>query len=153
MTEERKRRHAEFKAITQEYWDAKNPEIQMPWDGREGKHLEMFLRAAPEITAAQFRGFLLNRFKSDVNHGERASMWIQWVTNYAAGPMDRFGKTIGGENGRPDQNHPSPTKQRIDGARRVLAEIAIARGLYDPPRADGGIDPPVSEPRPAGERG
>ena len=90
-----KARHAEFKSIIAEYWDSKNPGVQMPWDGREGKHLEMFLRAAPDITAHQFRGFLRNRFKSEVNHGERASMWIQWVTSYAAGPMDRFGKTIG----------------------------------------------------------
>jgi uncharacterized protein YdaU (DUF1376 family) len=90
-----KQRHAEFKAIIAEYWDSKNKGVQMPWDGREGKHLEMFLRAAPDITAKQFRGFLRNRFKSDVNHGERASQWIAWVTNYAQGPMDRFGKTIG----------------------------------------------------------
>jgi uncharacterized protein YdaU (DUF1376 family) len=91
----RKKRHDEFKAIIAEYWDSKNKGVQMPWDGREGKHLEMFLRAAPDITAKQFRGFLRNRFKSDVNHGERASQWIAWVTNYAQGPMDRFGKTIG----------------------------------------------------------
>jgi hypothetical protein len=95
-----KARHAEFKSIIAEYWDSKNKGVQMPWDGREGKHLEMFLRAAPHITAEQFRGFLRNRFKSEVNHGERASQWIAWVTNYAQGPMDRFGKTIGAVNGR-----------------------------------------------------
>ena len=97
-----KARHAEFKSIIAEYWDSKNKGVQMPWDGREGKHLEMFLRAAPEITAEQFRGFLRNRYKSEVNHGERPSQWIDWVTSYAAGPMDRFGKTLGSEsNGTP----------------------------------------------------
>ncbi len=99
-------RHAEFKAMIGEYWSAKNPGVQMPWDGREGKHLEMFLRAAPEITATQFKGFLRNRFKSEVNHGERASMWIDWVTSYAAGPMDKYGKTIG--TGETKQSQPKP---------------------------------------------
>jgi hypothetical protein len=89
-----KQRHAEFKAIIAEYWDSKNKGVQMPWDGREGKHLEMFLRAAPDITAEQFRRFLRSRFKSEVNHSERASQWIDWVTSYAAGPIDRFGKPM-----------------------------------------------------------
>lgn len=99
-------RHAEFKAIIGDYWTSKNPGVQMPWDGREGKQLEMFLRAAPDITADQFRGFLRNRFKSEVNHGERCSMWIQWVTSYAAGPMDRFGKTITTQE--PKNQQPKP---------------------------------------------
>jgi uncharacterized protein YdaU (DUF1376 family) len=124
-------RHDEFKKAVKKYWDHKNPGIQMPWDGREGKHLEMFLRAAPQITIAQFRGFLKNRAKSEVNHGERPSQWIDWVTSYSAGPMDKFGKTItnGGTNGA---SNPSPAKQRVDGARRKLAEIAVERGLLDP---------------------
>jgi len=49
------------------------------------------------------------------------------------------------------KNQQSPAKQRVDGARRVLAEIAIERGLYDPAGADGRADAPLSEPRPAGE--
>jgi hypothetical protein len=48
-----------------------------------------------------------------------------------------------GSNGKHQVD--SPAKQRIDGARRVLASIAIERGLYTPPDADGGIDAPVSE--------
>lgn len=94
-TELTKARHAEFKAALGEYWRSKNPDIQMPWDGREGKHLDMFLRAAPEITAEQFRGMLRNRYRSpDVNHGERCSTWIGAITSYAAGPIDKYGKTI-----------------------------------------------------------
>ena len=50
-----------------------------------------------------------------------------------------------------DKNQQSPAKQRIDGARRVLAEIAIERGLYNPACADGRPDAPVPEPGPAGE--
>lgn len=58
----------------------------------------------------------------------------------------------GNANVRSGKNQPSPAKQRIDGARRVLAEIAISRGLYDPASANGRPDAQVSEPRPAGER-
>jgi hypothetical protein len=50
-----------------------------------------------------------------------------------------------------DKNQPSPAKQRVDGARRVLAEIAISRGLYDPACADGRPDAQVPQPGPAGE--
>ena len=127
-------RHAEFKTIIGDYWASKNPGVQMPWDGREGKQLEMFLRAAPEITAAQFREFLRNRFKSEVNHGERCSMWIQWVTSYAAGPMDRFGKTIhkNGGNGNGSNQQHSPAKQRVDGNLRAIGEALAARGVPGP---------------------
>lgn len=124
-------RHAEFKAIIGEYWDSKNAGVQMPWDGREGKHLEMFLRAAPDITAAQFRGFLRNRFKSEVNHSERASQWIDWVASYAAGPIDRFGKTIHQE-GTNGANQPSAAKQRVDNNRLAIAAALAKRGIHGP---------------------
>lgn len=144
-------RHAEFKAIIGDYWDSKNPGVQMPWDGREGKQLEMFLRAAPNITATQFRGFLRNRFKSEVNHGERCSMWIQWVTSYAAGPMDRFGKTIHtqGENGN-GKSKPGVVKQRLDGTLIALGEALAKRGVDGPWNHSCADSSPVSEPR---ERG
>jgi hypothetical protein len=146
-------RHTAFKEAIGRYWDSKNPGVEMPWDGREGKALGMFLSAAPHITLEQFTGFLRSRYKSEVNHGERASQWIAWVTNYAAGPMDRFGKTITEDgNGRFGKNQPSPAKQRIDGSRRVLAEIAVERGLINPLDFNGSTDPPLSESRSGGER-
>ena len=110
-----KQRHAEFKAIIAEYWDSKNKGVQMPWDGREGKHLEMFLRAAPDITAEQFRGFLRSRFKSEVNHSERASQWIDWVTSYAAGPIDRFGKPMSAHSNGKVAVQPKPKILRYPG--------------------------------------
>ena len=134
-------RHAEFKAIIGEYWASKNPDVQMPWDAREGKQLEMFLRAAPDITAEQFRGFLRNRFKSEVNHGDRCSMWIQWVTSYAAGPKDRFGKTIhaNGGNGNGANQQPSATKQRLERNRQALRDAIASRGI-DPSFLDSGTN-------------
>lgn len=49
------------------------------------------------------------------------------------------------------KNQQSPAKQRVDGARRILAEIAISRGLYDPAGADGRPDAQIPQPGPAGK--
>lgn len=140
-----KARHAEFKSIVAEYWDSRNKGVQMPWDGREGKHLEMFLRAAPHITAEQFRGFLRNRYASEVNHGERPSQWIDWVTSYSAGPMDRFGKTMEVVNGQGRSGKStSPARERVNGNRLAIAEALAARGVDGPwnaPRTDGAAVP------------
>lgn len=86
-----KGRHAEFKAILGEYWTAAN-RLEMPWDGREGKALEVMLRASPNLSADQFRQLLRNRFRSARNHSERPSIWLPFVTSYGNGPIDRFGQ-------------------------------------------------------------
>jgi hypothetical protein len=39
--------------------------------------------------------------------------------------------------GKPNENRPSPTKQRIDGTRRGLARIAVEEGLVPAPGSDG----------------
>ena len=90
-----KAKHAEFKSIIAEYWESKNAGDPITWDGQEGMQLDKFLRATPDITAERFRELLRNRFKSDVTHGDRPSLWIGRVMSYNAGPIDRFGKTIG----------------------------------------------------------
>jgi hypothetical protein len=151
-TEAAKSRHAEFKAAILRYWESKNPGVEMPWGPAEGRNLEMWLRETPNTTLEQFVGYLRNRFKSAVTHTERPSRWIGNVTNFAGGPIDKYGKPLQ-ENSHvgSEKNQQSPAKQRIDGARRVLAEIAIERGLYDPACADGRPDAQVPQPGPAGE--
>jgi hypothetical protein len=151
-TEAAKSRHAEFKAAILRYWESKNPGVEMPWGPAEGRNLEMWLRETPNTTLEQFMGYLRNRFKSEVNHTERPSRWIGNITNFAARPIDKYGKSLQeSTNVGSDKNQPSPAKQRVDGARRVLAEIAIERGLYDPAGADGRPDAQVPQPGPAGE--
>ncbi len=118
-------RHTAFKTAIKTYWDAKNPGLDMPWGGVEGKALGMWLREAPNITLEQFTSLLRARFRSEVNHGERPSKWIRWVTNYADGPIDRFGKPTKKEDSD-GTSRPSITKQRVDNNRRAIAE-ALAR--------------------------
>lgn len=136
-------RHAEFKEAIKVYWDSKNKGVAMPWGPAEGKQLGMLLRQAPDWTLDQFKAMLRNRYKSNVNHGDRPSQWIFYIASYGPEAVDRFNKPIEEEtNGK---SGPSPAKQRIDGARRVLAQIAIDRGLIDPTRFRGGTDAPIPE--------
>jgi hypothetical protein len=120
-------RHMTFKAAIQTYWESKNTGVAMPWGPMEGKQLGMWLREAPHITLDQFTGFLRARFRSDVNHSDRPSQWIRWVTSYGSGPIDRFGKPIQ-ENGNATLR-PSPTHQRIEGNRAALAAALARRGI------------------------
>jgi uncharacterized protein YdaU (DUF1376 family) len=148
-------RHTAFKEAVKRYWDSKNPGVDMPWGPAEGKQLGMWLREAPHITLEQFTVFLRNRYKSDVNHGERPCQWIKWITSYGPGPTDRFKNTAQENgNGRPNQNQQSPARERVNGNRRALAEIAVQRGWLVPPGAaqpDGEAIPESGfEGRPAG---
>jgi hypothetical protein len=96
-----KARHKEFKAAIGLYWQSKNPGVDMPWAGPEGKALEMWLRASPNCTIEQFTGYLRNRFKSDANHTERPSVWIHHITSYASEPLNKFKQpqSLNGGNG------------------------------------------------------
>jgi len=144
-------RHAEFKEAIRVYWKTKN-EIDMPWGPAEGKQLSMWLREAPHITLEQFRGFLRNRFRSDVNHGERPCQWIRWITSYGPGPTDRFKNTAGGENGTSQQGtaKQSVTSQRLHATRLAIAKEGVRRGWITPPGASGEDSEAVSG---SGQRG
>jgi uncharacterized protein YdaU (DUF1376 family) len=139
-------RHQPFKAAIGDYWAAKNPGIDMPWDGSEGKALGMFLSASPHLDLKAFVELLRSRFKSEVNHSDRPSMWIRSTTSFGSGPIDRFGKPMNpnGGTGNGKANN-SPTKQRVDANRRAVAETAIKLGWISPDSFDGGLGAAVSE--------
>jgi hypothetical protein len=115
-------RHAAFKEALGAYWVWKNPGVDMPWDGAEGKALGMFLSASPNVTIAQFQRWLNHRSKSEVNHAERPSRWIRSATEYAAGPIDRYGKPIGAKNEKRTSN--TAAGRTVDAVQQALAEIA-----------------------------
>ena len=100
-----KERHRQFKTAIFSYWRSKN-QIDCPWGQPEGRQLEIWLRANPAILVDEFTAILRNRFKSEVNHSERPSKWIRNVTDYATGPLDRFGKPIHVANGKPPEPLP-----------------------------------------------
>lgn len=92
-------RHTAFKEAIRRYWDSKNKPVEMPWGPAEGKQLGMLLREAPQITLEQFTVMLRNRYKSDVNHGDRPCQWLKWIASYGPGPVDRF-KLTERQNGK-----------------------------------------------------
>jgi uncharacterized protein YdaU (DUF1376 family) len=144
-------RHTAFKAAIKAYWDSKNPGVEMPWGPMEGKQLGMWLREAPHITLEQFTGFLRCRFKSDVNHGERPSQWIRWITSYGNGPIDRYGKPLQ-ENGN-GTSKPSATHQRVDANRAALAKAAERFGWSSPDETGSANGGALPEPRSDGQPG
>jgi hypothetical protein len=127
-----KLRHREFKAAIGLYWKSKNPGVEMPWGAPEGQALEIWLRESPTTTIEQFTGYLRNRFKSDVNHTERPSVWIRKVTNYATESVDRFNipKSNGGANG--NGHYKGKTEQSLDAARDAIEAIENRRPAGDP---------------------
>jgi hypothetical protein len=115
-------RHAEFKAAILKYWQSKNPDVEMPWDGSEGKQLAMWMASSPNVTVEQFTVFLRNRFKSEVVHSERPSRWIGSITSYAAGPLNKFKQPMEAANGNGRQADPER-----DARLKAIADQATAR--------------------------
>jgi hypothetical protein len=98
-TDVAKTRHAEFKVAIFEYWKSKNPDLDCPWAAPEGMQLEMWLKASPNVTLAQFKNMLRNRYRSPVNHANRPSQWLRNVSSWANGLADDYGKLVNGGNG------------------------------------------------------
>ena len=85
-----------FVEVVKRYWLDKNT-IPLVWDRSEGKNLKQLLAASPGLTVGQFARCLANRADSEgVAHGERPRVWLGDIQRYANGPLDRFGKTLGG---------------------------------------------------------
>ena len=150
-TEAAKSRHAEFKAAILRYWESKNPGVEMPWGPAEGRSLEMWLRETPNTTLEQFVGYLRNRFKSAVTHTERPSRWIGNVTNFASGPIDKYGKPLQeSANVGSDKNQRSPASQRVEANLRAVAETAVRRGWVSADNFERPDAAEMAEPGPGG---
>lgn len=132
-------RHSQFREFTCTYWDHKNPEIAMPWDGSEARQLSSFLAANPAMDGDAFKELLRHRAKSQVNHAERPRAWLSKVTDYAGGPLNEFNKPLGGESGKCK----GKTESSLDSARAVVKAIenrhvAGAPGYPTPNQIDDG---------------
>lgn len=93
-------RFTPFRDEIARYWELTNPNVPMPWDGSEAKRLNEWLKACPTLTLANLQTMLDNRSRSDIVQSHRPRTWIQSLTDYANGPVDRYGKPI---NARPSE--------------------------------------------------
>lgn len=87
-------RHIASKEAVRAYWKSKNPDIEMPWNGMEGRRLGMLLGGSPDLTAEQVKALLRNRYQSEVNHSDRPGKWLFSLLSYASGPIDKYGKPL-----------------------------------------------------------
>jgi len=92
------RRFHDFRGLVHAWWRTAN-RCDMPWDASEQKHLKQFIAANPRITADDFDTLLMHRGQSEINPAERPRAWLATLTNYANGPLDRYGKPM---SGRPE---------------------------------------------------
>lgn len=131
-----KGRHDAFKGAIKAYWAHTNPGLEMPWDGSEGKNLEMWLRASPNVSLDDFRRMLYNRSLSQVNQTERPSKWIRNVTDFWK-PVDRFNKPPerANSNGKGHSN--------LAALNESLAEDGFHASYQDGPDGDG--DPALND--------
>lgn len=85
-------RFTPFRLAIEAYWKRANTGVEMPWDGGESKRLHDFLKACPSTGLEAFEKMLANRERSDVVQSHRPRAWITSLTDYANGPLDRYGK-------------------------------------------------------------
>ena len=124
--------------------------IDPQWDGREGKALGMLLSSWPQLAVEDFRRALGHWARSEVAHSDRPGIWIPKLSSFLTTPIDRFNKPMENENGRPNENRPSPAKQRVDGNRRAIAEALAERGIPGPWNSYGAHGQEIPEPGYAG---
>jgi len=157
-------RHAKFRELFTQFWNFLNPGIEMPWDGGEAKQLASLLSANPGLTDDMLRLCLENRAHSVVNRSERPRSWIARVTDFASGPLDKFGKPLQGvnRNGKncerynPSANRESTNWAAIDAACISLsacegtAEERSCGVLDRGPHGSPGNDAPETSPETRG---
>lgn len=85
-------RFTPFRDAIERHWNTANPGVEMPWDGSEAKTLNNFLKACPRTDLAAMERMLANRRASEVVQSHRPRTWIASLSDYANGPLDRFGK-------------------------------------------------------------
>lgn len=87
-------RFTPFRAAIAKHWSIANPNDGMPWDGSEAKRLNEFLKSCPTLDLVALERMLENRRRSEVVQSYRPRTWICRLTDYANGPIDRYGKPM-----------------------------------------------------------
>lgn len=120
-------RHIQFREQTAKYWQLKNSDREMPWNGQSAKALADLLAANPLLDVDTFTELLRNRWKSDLNHFEAPAIWLRRITDFAGGPLDRFGQPMNGAGGkRHGKGH--TIIDAVKEAKRIGREIGMAGG-------------------------
>jgi hypothetical protein len=94
--------------------------VKGQWDASEAKALSRLLSANPSWTEAELACMVRNHFASEGMTPQRPRVWLPRLGDYAAGPLDRYGKLREARGvGRKQQEH----------AAWAVREIAIANAI------------------------
>lgn len=84
-----------FKKEVSMYWQGQNPEHpDLTWKPADDRALHDLLRGDRAIDLALFRKLLKNRANSEVNPAALPHKWLRGIMEFAAGPLDKYGKPI-----------------------------------------------------------
>ncbi len=92
-------RHAPVRALIQTE-HLRRFRVVCPWDGSEAKALALLLGGNPAWSEEQIASMVRNRFLSDDINSARPRKWLPNISEYAAGPLDRYGRLASGQNGK-----------------------------------------------------
>ena len=123
-------RHEACREVCEAY--ASHKGVGFVWDGSEGKALALLLQACPEMTVERFTECVRHRARSPVAHGERPRVWLPTLPRYQDGPLDRFGKPEGENNGTSGRSTSGPARNVASGAaRRTDGNLHAAQRVYE----------------------
>ena len=71
--------------------------VPCPWDGSEASALTKALKACPSWEIDVWLRLVGNYFHSEGVNGARPRVWIPRLSDYARGPLDRYGRVKGDE--------------------------------------------------------
>lgn len=72
---------SEVKALIFRYYRSKNG-LDPEWDGMEARNLSALLAANPTAPIEHWTQCLINRFQSDVAHGDRPGLWLSRLSSF-----------------------------------------------------------------------
>ena len=111
-------RHAPIRNLIQEL-HLKQFGVKCAWDGSEGKALDSLLGSNPTWTENQIALMVRNRFSSEGVNSARPRRWLPNLSDYAAGPLDRYGKL-----GRRDGNVTNRAEREEQQTHQAIANAA-----------------------------
>lgn len=86
-------RHAIFRDKLEKFWAWFNPDLRLSWGPAEAGQLGLFLKKWPELTAEEFRTWLLNYSDSDeVVTTKTPKQFLPVLHEYANSPLNKFHK-------------------------------------------------------------
>ena len=98
-------RRKEFIDDLAKAWEWANPGLTFSMLAMDGAAINRFLRTHKDWTKPMWKRALFNRFTSEaINPSQSLFAWVGRLEEYAAKPLDRYGKQMvnGGGNGKAD---------------------------------------------------